>query len=145
VMTLPSNQWLYRPSAVAAGADGTVYVVETGMSRVVSLRNGTMDVVTGAPPGGFADGRAEEARMLPYLGLAVLKDGSVVVSDPGNYRVRRIASGEVSTLAGSGRFGTRDGAGANADLVLPAGLAVGPDGTLYVADSGNALLRAIVP
>lgn len=145
VTTLPSNQWLYRPSAVAAGPDGTVYVVETGMSRVVALRNGTMSVLAGSPPGGFADGRGEEARMLPYLGLAVLKDGSVVVSDPGNYRVRRISSGEVTTLAGSGRFGTRDGAGANADLVLPAGLAVGPDGTLYVADSGNALLRAIVP
>jgi sugar lactone lactonase YvrE len=29
--------------------------------------------------------------------------------------------------------------------VLPAGLAVGPDGTLYVAESGNALLRAITP
>jgi sugar lactone lactonase YvrE len=144
VTTLPSNQWLYRPSAVAAGADGTVYVVETGMARVVALRNGTMSVVAGAPPGGFVDGRGDNARMLPYLGLAVLKDGSVVVSDPGNYRVRRIVSGEVSTLAGSGRFGTRDGAGADADLVLPAGLAVGPDGTLYVADSGNALLRAIV-
>ncbi len=41
--------------------------------------------------------------------------------------------------------GARNGRGDEADLVLPAGLAVGPDGTLYVAESGNALLRAIVP
>jgi hypothetical protein len=60
-------------------------------------------------------------------------------------RYGSISSGDVTTLAGSGLFGTRDGAGGDADLVLPAGLAVGPDGTLYVADSGNALLRAIVP
>jgi sugar lactone lactonase YvrE len=145
VTTLPANLWLYRPSAVAAGADGTVYVVETGMSRVVALRNGTVSVVAGAPPGGFADGTPENARMLPYLGIAVLPDGSVAVSDPGNYRVRRITPAGVSTLVGSGRFGARNGAGDEAELVLPAGLAVGPDGTLYVADSGNALLRAITP
>ncbi|HZH75190.1 MAG TPA: N,N-dimethylformamidase beta subunit family domain-containing protein [Archangium sp.] len=145
VTTLPANLWLYRPSAVAAAADGTVYVVETGMSRVVALRNGTVSVVAGAPPGGFADGEPENARMLPYLGIAVLPDGSVAVSDPGNYRVRRISPAGVTTLAGSGRFGARNGLGDEAELVLPAGLAVGPDGTLYVADSGNALLRAITP
>ncbi|WP_343213413.1 N,N-dimethylformamidase beta subunit family domain-containing protein [Archangium violaceum] len=146
VTTLPANLWLYRPSAVVQAPDGTVYVVETGMSRVVALRNGTVSVLAGSPPGGFAEGQGEDARMLPYLGIAVLPDGSLAVSDPGNYRVRRISPhGTVTTLAGSGRFGARDGTGDDADLVLPAGLAVGPDGTLYVADSGNALLRAITP
>ncbi len=145
VTTLPSDQWLYRPSAVAEAQDGTVYVVETGMSRVVSLRRGTVSVVAGSPPGGFSDGAPESARMLPYLGIAVLKDGSLAVSDPGNYRVRRIGPDGVSTLAGAGSFGARDGAGDEAEFVLPAGLAVGPDGTLYVADSGNALIRALTP
>jgi DNA-binding beta-propeller fold protein YncE len=81
----------------------------------------------------------------------VLEDGSVVVADPGNYRLRRITFGgdgkarEVTTFAGSGRYGAQDGPGRDADFVLPAGLAVGPDGTLYVADAGNALVRAIRP
>ena len=47
--------------------------------------------------------------------------------------------------AGSGRFGAQNGDGRNADFVLPAGLAVGPDGTIYVADAGNSLLRAVTP
>ncbi|EPX60634.1 putative hemolysin [Cystobacter fuscus DSM 2262] len=146
VSTLPANLWMYRPSAVAQGPDGTVYVVETGMMRVLKLSNGTVSVLAGAPPGGFADASGEDARMLPYVGIAVMPDGSVAFSDPGNYRVRRISpAGEVTTLAGSGRFGARDGRGADADFVVPGGLAVGTDGTLYVADSGNALLRAITP
>ncbi len=145
VTTLPADKWMYRPSAVTAGPDGTVYVVETGMARVVSLRQGTVSVVAGYPPGGFADGSLAEAQMLPYLGIAVLADGSLAVSDPGNYRVRRITPQGVTTLAGSGRYGSRDGLGDEADLVLPAGLAVGPDGTLYVAESGNAQIRAITP
>jgi sugar lactone lactonase YvrE len=51
----------------------------------------------------------------------------------------------VSTLAGSGRFGRREGKGDETDLVLPAGLAVGPDGTLYVAETGNGAIRAMKP
>ncbi len=150
VTTLSADKWLYRPSAVAARADGTLFIVETGMARVVELRAGLVTTVAGSEEG-YADGEPGSARMLPFLGIAVLQDGSVAVADPGNYRIRRIlfrADGkvrEVTTLAGTGRFGARDGDGERADFVLPAGLTVGPDGTLYVADSGNALLRAVTP
>jgi sugar lactone lactonase YvrE len=150
VTTLRANQWLYRPSAVAVAPDGTLYIVESGMARIMALKDGTVSLVAGSTPG-YNDGKAEEARLLPYLGIAVLADGSLAVADPGNYRIRRIILGQagrpsdVTTFAGSGRYGTRDGDGDDAELVLPAGLAVGPDGTLYVADSGNALLRAVTP
>ncbi|ADO73428.1 N,N-dimethylformamidase beta subunit family domain-containing protein [Stigmatella aurantiaca] len=150
VTTVRADKWMYRPSAVAVAADGTLYVVETGMARVLEVRNGVVSIIAGSSPG-YADGTPTSSQFLPYLGLAVLKDGSLAVADPGNYRIRRIlfsAQGkatEVTTLAGSGRFGSRDGEGQSADLVLPAGLAVGEDGTLYVADAGNALLRAVMP
>ncbi|SEN25068.1 NHL repeat-containing protein [Stigmatella aurantiaca] len=150
VTTVQADKWMYRPSAVAAAADGTLYVVETGMARVLEIRQGVVSVIAGSTPG-YTDGAPANSQLLPYLGIAVLKDGSVVVADPGNYRLRRIlftAGGkpsEVTTLAGTGRFGSQDGEGRTADFVLPAGLAVAADGTLYVADAGNALLRAVKP
>jgi sugar lactone lactonase YvrE len=150
VTTIPADKVLYRASAVAAAPDGAFYVVETGMARVVRVKDGKVTPVAGSTPG-YADGAPATAQMMPYLGIAVLADGSVAVADPGNYRIRRILFGpdgnatQVTTLAGSGRYGARDGTGQSADFVLPAGLAMGPDGTLYVADSGNALVRAVTP
>jgi sugar lactone lactonase YvrE len=150
VTTIRADRVLYRASAVAARPDGTFFVVETGMARVVQVKDGKVTPVAGSTAG-YADGAPGSAQMMPYMGIAVLADGSVAVADPGNYRVRRIVFGpdgkasEVTTLAGSGRYGARDGDGRSAEFVLPAGLAVGPDGTLYVADSGNSLVRAVTP
>jgi sugar lactone lactonase YvrE len=135
---------LYRPSGVAVAADGTPYVVDSGQRRVVAIRGGAPVWIAGESEG-FRDGPAAQARLLPQHGIAVLGDGSLAVSDPGNYRVRRIRGDAVTTLAGSGRHGTRDGPGEAADLVLPTGLAVAADGTIYVADTGNGAIRAIQP
>jgi hypothetical protein len=135
---------LYRPSAIAFAADGTPLVVDSGQRRVVAVRDGVAVALAGGGDG-FRDGPAAQARLLPQGGIAALPDGSIVVADPGNYRVRRVAGGAVTTLAGSGRAGARDGPGAAADLVLPTGLAAAADGTIYVADTGNATIRAIRP
>ena len=136
---------LYLPTGIAVAADGTTYVTETGNRRVVRLQpDGSFSKVAGGPEG-FRDGPAATALLLPMYGILALPDGSLVVADPGNYRLRRIAAGVVTTLAGSGHAGARDGAGADADLVLPAGLALGGDGTIYVAEAGSGSVRAVTP
>ena len=68
------------------------------------------------------------------------------MADAGHaHRIRRIsADGGVSTVAGGAR-GFTDGAGAGAAFSTPSGLALGADGTLYLADTGNHAIRRITP
>ena len=49
----------------------------------------------------------------------------------------------VSTLAGSGQVGHQDGSGASALFSNPHGVAMGPDGSVFVADLGNNRIRKI--
>ena len=51
----------------------------------------------------------------------------------------------MATLAGSGRYGARDGPGDAADLVLPTGLAIDALGRILVADTGTSTVRRITP
>jgi len=135
---------LDHPTGLAISSDGVLYVQETG-ARILRVVDGRAEVVAGSGSKGFRDGPAADARFLSQDGIAVLPDGSLVVSDPGNYRLRRIANGVVTTLAGTGRAGTSNGPGNSADLVMPTGLAVAPGGQLWVAETGNGSIRVVAP
>lgn len=73
-------------------------------------------------------------------------DGSIYIADTRNNRVRRISpSGIINTVAGTGEpgFSGDNGPAAQAFLNQPAGLALGADGTLYIADTSNNRVRAV--
>ena len=73
-------------------------------------------------------------------------DGWVFISELYGHRVRSISpTGMVAVLAGSGVEGYADGVGAYASFKNPAGLKLGPDGYLYLADLGNHCVRRINP
>lgn len=80
------------------------------------------------------------------FGVAIAGDGTIYVADAGeSNRIRKIsADGNVTTLAG-GAEGFADGTGAAASFNTPSALALGPDGNLYVADTGNNRIRKITP
>ena len=81
-------------------------------------------------------------------GLALSNDETTLfVADRGNNMIRQIviATGEVTTLAGSTSSGTTDGTGSDARFSNPTGLEVSTDGTiLYVADYYNHMIRQII-
>lgn len=104
--------------------------------------------------GDYADGHRLDARFAfasgatatPSARIALGPDGSLYVADTEGHRVRRIdPSGTVSTLAGTGERGTGGDGGpaVEARLSAPSDVALGPDGTLYVAESGSSCIRAI--
>ncbi len=80
------------------------------------------------------------------FGVAIAKDGTIYVADAGeSNRIRKITpEGNVTTLAGGGE-GFGDGVGLSALFNTPSALAFGPDGNLFVADTGNNRIRKITP
>jgi len=103
----------------------------------------------GSGSAGFVDGSATTAQFNQPMGLAVVELGAgemgVAISEVGNHAVRLLAvSGlMVSTLAGGGFAGFRDGVGSEALFNHPSGLAaLGPD-YLVVADGFNHRIRGL--
>lgn len=80
------------------------------------------------------------------LGLAVDRDGNVVVADQWNHAVRRITpDAAVTTLAGGLGWGFSDGDAASSRFNEPLDLAVDASGNVYVADYRNSRIRKITP
>jgi probable HAF family extracellular repeat protein len=89
-------------------------------------------------------------------GVALAQDGSIYLSEYMNNRIRKIdPAGNITTFAGTGApgtgqgfspsFGGDGGAAANALLDWPRAMALGPDGSLFVAEAGNQRVRKINP
>lgn len=189
------------PSELTLGNDGTVYVADTQNHRIRAIAGGKVTTVAGVttendeyglPVGGVVDGPAAVARFNLPKGLVVDSLGIIYVADSGNGAIRVIdKSGLVTTLvkglnspsdivlgnngelyvteslnhrilrvdqngtwtvlAGGGYEtndnwlvgGFADGQGEKAQFNEPSGLALGPDGSLYVADTGNQRIRVV--
>jgi RHS repeat-associated protein len=142
---------LNSPFAAAAGPDGSLYIADTINNRVRRVApDGTITTVAGTGVAGFAgDGAlATQALLFNPTGLALGPDGSLYISDTLNERVRRVApDGTITTVAGTGAaaYGGDGGAASQAQLWEPEGLAVGPDGSLFIADTVNNRVRRVAP
>lgn len=134
-----------NPSGIAIDAGGNLYVADTGNHKIRKVTpDGVVTTIAGSSAG-FADGNALSARFLQPSDIAISQSGALYVVDTGNHRIRRIESGQVSTVAGSGEIGTTDGPALQASFQYPAGIAIDSDGCLYISDSENNLIRKLSP
>jgi DNA-binding CsgD family transcriptional regulator/sugar lactone lactonase YvrE len=138
---------LVRPVAVAIAPGGELYIAEGNRVRKVRL-DGRITTLAGAGyPGGAGDGGpAAQAQLNSPQGLAIDSAGNVYIADTIGQRVRRVSvDGTITTVAGTGEPGyDGDGKpGRDAKLNLPTGLAIGFDDALFIADTGNNVIRQL--
>jgi sugar lactone lactonase YvrE len=133
------------PFGLTVAPDGTVYVADAGESNRIRKLTTRGEVSTLAGGGeGFADGAGAAASFNTPSALASDGEGNLYVADTGNNRIRRVTpDGHVTTLAGDGSAGFRDGPAAQAEFDAPVGVAVDRDGNVYVADTYNDRVRVV--
>lgn len=97
---------------------------------------------------GDKDGFGPEVLLQHPLAVLSSPDGSVVyVADSYNHRIKVLNpdTNEIVTLTGSGTAGFSDGIGTAAQFSEPAGLCLGPNGTILIADTNNSAVRIVDP
>lgn len=133
------------PFGIAVDRRGNVYVAEGGQgNRIRRIKpDGQVDTIAGSTEG-FGDGRAMQAQFNTPSGIAIDKSGSILIADTSNNRIRKLAAdGKVTTLAGSGAAGYRDGPSSEAEFDGPLGIAIDARGRVLVADAYNDRIREI--
>lgn len=135
------------PFSLTLDSNGNLYVADAGNNRIRKVSPlGDVTTLAGNGISGLVDGSALDASFSIPNDVVVDSNGNVFVADYGNNSVREISfSGQVSTLSGTGILGYQDGSGRSAQFDHPTGLAIAPDGTLYIADNGNDRVRSIRP
>jgi DNA-binding beta-propeller fold protein YncE len=135
----------YSPNGVAVDGDGNVIVADSDNNRIHLITpQGHVFTLAGTGKEGYKDGEGTVAHFYFPMGVAVDGDGNVIVADVNNHRIRLITSrGHVSTLAGIGKCGYRDGHGTAAQFASPSGLAVDGASNVIVVDTGNSCIRLI--
>ena len=133
------------PAGVAVDSGGNVYVADYANDIIRKITpGGVVTTLAGVPSSpGSSDGTGSSASFSVPTGVAVDAAGNVYVTEQKGDTIRKVtAAGVVTTLAGTPTiYGDTNGTGATALFDAPDGIAVDSSGNLYVADTGNNLIR----
>lgn len=147
------------PSSVAVTSTGDMVISDQANFRIRLLDpagiihticgDGTAGDTGDGGPALLARLKAEKGQSAPPAGrLVVDAQDRIYVADTGNHRVRLIDTDRsIRTIVGTGTAGYSgdDGAAIDAQLKFPRDLALSPNGTLYIADTGNSVVRVVRP
>ena len=156
--SLATSGSLADPAGVALDAAGNLYIADfsNNVVRKVNAVTGVISTVVGggSNPGddGLGDnGPAFDATLYGPAGLAFDVAGNLYIADSYNSLIRKVSpvTGIISVVAGSGSNPGTDGLGdggpaTDAQLSNPMGVALDGSGNLYIADTGNNLVRKVI-
>jgi sugar lactone lactonase YvrE len=141
---------LNDPQGLAVDSSGDLFIADSGNNQIREVTtSGEIELVAGSPTTSYGysgdGGPAQGAELYYPLGVAVDSSGDVIIGDTQNERIREVTDGIIRTIAGTGVIGFNgdDQPAVQATLDTPAGVAIGPDGTIYFGDVGNNQVRTI--
>ena len=142
------NASLYGPqSAMTADAAGNLFFVDGNTVLRLDAGSGLLTLVAGNGTAGYSgdNGPAVAAQLHAPCGLAIDSAGNIYIASSWDNVVREVSAGIITTIAGTGTAGYSgdNGPAAGARLNNPFGLALDSDGNLYIADTGNNVIREI--
>ena len=137
------------PWGVAVDSNDNILVADRGNNKIRKVTSaGVTTTLAGSGAAAYSEGPGISASFNVPQGVAVDASGTVYVADSTNCTIRTVSqSGVVGSVAGSpstcGRIGSIDGTGPSASFNNPTALAVAPDGSVFVADTYNRVVRQV--
>ena len=133
------------PTAVTVDNTGDIYIADKGNNVIRRITNGVITTYAGSKSAGFTDGATTSALFKSPSALAVDASGTLYVADTGNNAIRRIAAGQVLTVAGSTTSGFTGNGGSStvATFSAPQGVGLDYNGNLIIADTANNAIRSV--
>ena len=139
-----------NPNGLWFDASGALYIGDSGHQSVAKYVAPTLSLFAGNQTAGFSGdgGQATRAQLNKPVGVASDAAGNVYVADTNNSRIRKIAAdGIITTIAGRGgaAYSGDGGSATAAALSFPRSIAVRSNGMVYIADTGNHVIRTLTP
>jgi len=149
---------LNGPLAVALDSTGTLlYIADTSNNviRKIVLSTGVITTVAGTGTGGFSGdgGLATSAKLNSPQSVALDSSGNLYIADTTNFVIREVSGGNITTVAGNNTAGggclslittcTNGGPATSAQLNNPQAVALDSSGNIYIADTGNNVIRKV--
>ncbi|MFC2134218.1 NHL repeat-containing protein [Bacteroidota bacterium] len=135
------------PFGMCIDNESNLYIADIGNNCIRKIDNaGIVSTFAGSVDSGYVDGAKEEALFYQPTGICTDNEGNFYVADFLNHYIRKIDDeGNVTTIAGNGETGFKDGTGNEAHFNYPRGIVIDSKGNLYVGDSWNHRIRKITP
>lgn len=137
----------FNPHGIAVDGQGNVYIADRYNHTIRKYDPLSKTVITLAGKhgeSGSLDGQGSNARFNEPWGLCATADGTLYVADTKNNKIRKVTpDGIVTTIAGTGNYGTSNGAALASTFGNPTGIEIDPQGNIYVADHLTHIIRKI--